>query len=98
MRCYRLSGPGSLDRLTLTEEPIRAPGPGEVRVRIRASAFNFRDYLFLEGRYAVPVAPDLIPLSDAAGEVVAVGPDARRFRIGDQVMNSIYKTRFGETL
>ena len=95
MQSYRVSQVGSLDDLKIIEETLPVPGPGQVRVRVRASALNFRDLALLTGMFPAPVKADVVPLSDAAGEVEAVGPDVTRFVIGDRVISSFFPTWFG---
>ena len=78
MRAYQLDRIGSLDGLVLTERDIPSLGVGEVLVRVRASSLNFRDVMILNGQYPMPVPPGRVPLSDGAGEVVAVGAGVTR--------------------
>ncbi len=95
MRVYQLEQLGSLDGLVLAEQDIPSPGVGEVLVRVRASSLNFRDLMIVNGGYPMPVPPGRVPLSDGAGEVVAVGAGVTRFRIGDRVINSFFPNWFG---
>jgi NADPH:quinone reductase-like Zn-dependent oxidoreductase len=75
----------SLDDLVEVDRPIPSPGPGELLVRVHAVSLNFRDLAVARGTYGDFAAP-LVPLSDASGEVVGVGSDARRFAVGDRVV------------
>src|SRR5919198_483782 len=86
MKCYVVPTPKGIDSLTLVERPDATPGPKQVLVRVRATSLNYRDLITVEGQYArAAPKPDLIPLSDGAGEVVAVGPGVTRLKAGDRV-------------
>jgi NADPH:quinone reductase-like Zn-dependent oxidoreductase len=86
IRQYQFAQGDSGLELALVEVPMPAAGPGEVLVRVHASALNRRDLLMLNGQYG-PAASTVggIPLSDGAGEVIAVGRGVSRFRTGDRV-------------
>ena len=84
MRAYYLQSHGS-DGLVFQESADPKPGLREVAVRIRATSLNFRDLMILNNVYFQPVRLGVIPLSDGAGEVVAVGEGVSRFKIGDRV-------------
>ena len=87
MRCYVIPSPGSIDNLRLVEQPDPRPGSGQVVVRVRATSLNYRDLITIEGAYARSAPkPDLVPLSDGAGEIVAVGPGVTRVKLGDRVV------------
>ena len=91
MKAYVLEGPGGIDSLKLVERPTPEPGPGEVLVRVRACSLNYRDHLALKGGYGSrQKQADLIPLSDGAGEIAAVGPGVSRFQPGDRVLASFF--------
>lgn len=65
---------GGPDVLTLTEKPVRDPGPGEVRVRIHRSGVNPTDWKSRQGSAeGQPVDPAQVPNQDGAGVVDAVG-------------------------
>ena len=80
-------GAGSGYALTLADAPVRQPGAHEVLVRVRAASLNRRDVFVRRGPVPrSPPATSFVPLSDGAGEVVAVGPGVRRLRVGDRVV------------
>ena len=86
MRLYRLENLGGLDALKLTNAPDPQPGACEVVVRIRACSLNHRDLNIISGAYTShAIKPAVIPLSDGAGEVTAIGAGVTRWKIGDRV-------------
>ena len=91
-RQYQLqkSGDGSL-ALRLVDAPVRQPGEHEVLVRVRAVSLNRRDMYMRLGQYPGPMKPNLVPLSDGAGEVVATGPKVTRFKKGDRVASIFFQ-------
>src|SRR5215467_7970906 len=76
--------------LMLKEHDVPVPGPREVLVRVRASSLNARELMILRGYYPLPIRPDVIPLSDGAGSVVAIGSDVTRAKLGDIVAGAIF--------
>lgn len=90
MRTYRLPGHGSVDDITLGTEDVPTPGPTQLLVRTRAASINRRDLLITTGRYPLPARADVVPLSDGAGEVVAVGDAVSRFAVGDRITASYW--------
>src|SRR6185369_9021369 len=85
-RQYRLQRDGDGPALlACIDAPIRPPGAGEVLVRVRAASLNRRDAYVRLGLYPGPKPATLVPLSDGAGEVVAVGAGVTRLRAGDRV-------------
>jgi NADPH:quinone reductase-like Zn-dependent oxidoreductase len=86
MKCYVIPSPKGIDSLTLAERLDPTPGPRQLLVRVRATSLNYRDLITVEGSSArAAPKPDLIPLSDGAGEVVATGPGVTRVKVGDRV-------------
>jgi NADPH2:quinone reductase len=83
--CEAFGGPEVLALREVPDPP--APGAGEVQVRIGARGAQYVDVLMLAGKYQFRPDPPFIPGSEAAGEVVAVGPDVTRFSVGDRVMS-----------
>lgn len=88
IRAMRLRQPASLENLYLDEAKAPAPGAHEIKVRIRAASLNFRDGLVVGGFF--PAADGLIPLSDGAGEVIAVGHGVSEFQPGDAVVSTFH--------
>jgi NADPH:quinone reductase-like Zn-dependent oxidoreductase len=90
---YRLvrSGGGTTGpfRLEMVDAPVRAPGAGEVLVRVHATSLNRHDVFVLNGQ--MTARDNLVPLSDGAGEVVAVGEGARRLHVGDHVASLFFQ-------
>src|SRR5215472_6928152 len=85
-------GSTNLEGLDRVERPDLQPGPHEILIRVRAASFNYRDQLILTGRYfGGPLKRDLIPLSDGAGEVAAVGSNVSRFKVGDRVAGTFFQ-------
>jgi len=74
---------GTLENLRIGPGERRAPGPGEIEIRVRASGLNFRDVLSALGLYPGEIRH---LGSDCAGEIVALGSDVRGFKIGDRVV------------
>jgi NADPH:quinone reductase-like Zn-dependent oxidoreductase len=85
MKVYEIRECFGLDSLTLSERPQPQPGAHEALVRIEAAALNYRDLMVVKGLYNPKMLLPRIPLSDAAGEVVAVGADVRRVKVGQRV-------------
>ncbi len=91
MKAWQLTGFG-LDHLVLNDIPQPEPGPGEVLIRISAVSLNYRDKLLYDGNYNPHLQFPITQVADAVGEVVALGPNATRFRIGDRVVTNYCTT------
>lgn len=92
MRQFELraqTGPSGLH--TVATEPPEAQS-GQVVVRVRAASLNYRDLMIAHGWHGRRVTLPRVPLSDGAGEVVAVGPGVARWRVGDRVVANFYQT------
>jgi len=94
IRAYRIpKGSSSAADLRLEQLLEPQPLPGQVIVRIRAASLNYRDQAIASGDYPMGVKEDgVIPLSDGAGEVIAVGARVARTRVGDRVAGTFFQT------
>ena len=93
MRAYEIvAGSSSLDGLRRCERPDPVPLSTQIVVRVQAASLNYRDLLIARGHYmGGSVAANTIPLSDGAGEVIAVGDAVSRFRIGERVAGTFFR-------
>ncbi len=80
-----------VDQLKLVERAAEQPGPGQVLVRITAASLNYRDLMMVKGHYNPKLKRPLVPLSDGAGVVEAVGQGVTRFRTGDRVATCFFQ-------
>lgn len=89
MKAIQTRHPASLDTLAHVNIPdAPEPGPGEIKVRVRASSLNYHDYAVVTGM--IPSAEGRIPMSDGAGEVVAVGEGVGDYAVGDVVVSTFF--------
>ena len=96
MRLYRLPRQTGFNDLILTEADTPRPGRGQVLVRMRAASLNFRDLSVATGKYMMSkLPPNLVPLSDGAGEVVELGEGVTRVRVGDRVAGIFMQSWIG---
>ena len=84
MKVYEIREFG-IENLTLTERETAGPKPNEVVVKFYAASLNYRDLMMVKGLYNPKLKTPLIPLSDGAGEVVAVGESVTKWKEGDRV-------------
>jgi NADPH:quinone reductase-like Zn-dependent oxidoreductase len=93
MKIWQVAHEWSIERMEMVERPDPVPGPGQVTVRIRAASLNFRDLLTVQGKGGVTKLP-LIPCSDGAGEVTAIGEGVTRIAVGDRVCPMFFQSWF----
>jgi NADPH:quinone reductase-like Zn-dependent oxidoreductase len=79
------------EHLKLVERPQPKAGPGQVVVRMRAAAVNYRDFLIAQGYYKQDLPLPLTPLSDGAGEVADVGSGVTGVAVGDRVSSVFFQ-------
>jgi len=85
MRAIEIKQPGGPEVLVPAKRPVPQPGKGEVLIRVAAAGVNRPDILQRQGAYAPPPGTTDLPGLEVAGEVVAVGPETARWRVGDKV-------------
>jgi NADPH2:quinone reductase len=81
--CHELSGPAAL-RMDEIAEP--SPGPGQVRIRVRACGINFADSLITRGQYQTQPQPPFSPGFEVSGEVSKVGAGVTALAVADRVI------------
>ena len=96
MRAVVCHETGAIDRLQVEEVPTPEPGPGQVRLAIRAAGASYVDGLLVAGRYQFPMQPPFVPGGEAAGEVDAIGEGVEGWAVGDRVFGSIGAGGFAE--
>jgi NADPH:quinone reductase-like Zn-dependent oxidoreductase len=92
MKAYKLLPEEGLQALTMTEQSSPEVGPNDVKVRVRAVSLNYRDLIVAKGAKRANRATPITPVSDGAGEVIAVGGNVKDLKPGDRVMASFFPT------
>ena len=97
MRAYVLKHYGGPEGSQLMDVPAPAPGPRDILVAVRAAGLNPVDFKFRQGKLRAIQRPKLpfVLGNELAGEVIAVGSDVKRFRVGDRVFARVGKDRAG---
>ncbi|MBE9206550.1 NAD(P)-dependent alcohol dehydrogenase [Nostoc sp. LEGE 06077] len=91
MKAYEIQSNAGIDALKLVDRSQPEPGTGQVLIQVKATSLNYRDLLVAEGNYGSAVKYPLIPMSDGAGEVVAVGEGVTRVKKGDRVAGIFFQ-------
>jgi NADPH2:quinone reductase len=86
MTAIGIRAPGAPDVLEPQQRPVPKPGAGEILVKVLAAGVNRPDVMQRQGLYPPPPGASDIPGLEIAGEVVALGPGAKRWKLGDRVM------------
>jgi len=89
MKSVVVQKPGGLDKLAIVERDNPQPKAGEILVRWHATSLNFHDFLVAIG--GIPVSDGRIPMSDGAGEIIALGEGVNQWKVGDQVMSLFFQ-------
>jgi NADPH:quinone reductase len=93
MRAVAITAPGGPEVLAVVERDVRPPGPGEIRIAVRAAAVNPTDIGLREHGAGQGLEPPWVPGMDAAGVVESVGPGVERLSAGDEVMAAVAPRR-----
>src|SRR5258707_15474184 len=91
MEAYRID---RIDGIVLRSSEDPRPGPKEILMRVRASSLNYRDLMVLKGGGRGPTKLGVVPLSDGAGEVAAIGKEVTRVKLGDRVIGTFHPRWF----
>ena len=90
MKAYEVREASGIDGLVLNAARAEPkPGHGQIVMKVRAAALNYRDQGVIKGVYGYTKFP-VIPLSDGAGEVAAVGPGVTQFKPGDRITSTFF--------
>src|SRR6478672_10932857 len=98
MEAYRIDRFGSVDGIVLRSSEDPRPRPKEILPRVRASSLNYRDLMVLKGGGRGPTKLGVMPLSDGAGEVAAIGEGMTLVKVGDRVIGTFHPRWFGGPL
>jgi NADPH:quinone reductase len=85
MRAIEIKQPGGPEVLVPTRRPVPQPARGEVLIRVAAAGVNRPDVFQRQGSYAPPPGTTDLPGLEVAGEIVAIGPETSRWKVGDRV-------------
>ena len=88
MKVAAVKKPGGPGNVIIEERVEPVPDVGEILVRIHASSLNYHDFAVIKGM--IPTEDGLIPMSDGAGEVIAVGDGVTKFKVGDHVLSLFF--------
>jgi NADPH:quinone reductase-like Zn-dependent oxidoreductase len=92
-RAVAITAPGGPDVLAVVERDVREPGPGEVRIAVRAAAVNPTDIGLRDHGGGDKLPAPWVPGMDAAGTVESVGEGVDRLRAGEEVMAAVMPRR-----
>jgi NADPH2:quinone reductase len=97
-RAVMLTKKGGPEALKIVELPVEPPGPGQLRVRVRAAGVGSTDLIMLTGKYRYAPKIPLVPGYEIAGVVDAIGPGVTGFKVGDRVAALTVYGGFAERL
>ncbi|KAJ7088463.1 hypothetical protein B0H15DRAFT_291597 [Mycena belliarum] len=89
-RQYSLPQLGSFNNLVLKSVTLNPPKSHEVLVKTHAVSLQFRDLMISSGKYPYDIRPNVVPCSDMAGEIIAVGDEVKDWKKGDRVCANFF--------
>jgi NADPH:quinone reductase-like Zn-dependent oxidoreductase len=95
VEAYRIDRFGNVDGLVLRSSEDPRPGLREVLMRVHATSLNYRDLMVLKGGGRGPTKLGVVPLSDGAGEVAAIGDGVTRVKVSDRIAGTFHPRWFG---
>ena len=87
-RILRIKKGGGFDSVFISTGDIPAINEHQILVQIKASSLNYHDYAVVSGMWGP--AEDRIPMSDGAGEIIAIGANVKNFKVGDHVVSTFF--------
>ncbi len=97
-RATVLTGKGGPEVLEVKELALSEPGPGEVRVRVRASGVGSTDIIMRRGSYAYAPKIPFTPGYEVVGDVEALGPGVQTLQLGQRVAALVVHGGYGEVM
>lgn len=90
MKAWQKQGIG-LENLKMVDLEIPTPNDTQILIKVKAVSLNYRDKAIIDGIYLPELmSHHFVPVSDAAGEIVATGKSVTKFKIGDRVVSHLY--------
>ncbi|MEM9828422.1 MAG: NAD(P)-dependent alcohol dehydrogenase [Planctomycetota bacterium] len=91
MKRYLINSSDGIDAMSFEDVDAPSPGPGEVKIALKAASLNYRDGIIAQGGYSRNDQSPVVPLSDGAGEIIEVGDGVSKWKIGDRVSPSFFR-------
>ncbi|CEK10467.1 NAD(P)H-quinone oxidoreductase [Legionella hackeliae] len=96
MRCIQIDNPGPQSHLVINERPLPLCQRDEILIKVKATAINRADLLQRQGKYSPPQGESDILGLEVAGDVVQIGMDVTRFKVGDRVYGLVGSGGYAE--
>jgi len=94
-KTWQVVKPGEFEDMKFADKEIPEVGDSQCLVKLEGAVLNYRDLIIAKGTYPFGTVPDVVPGSDGAGTVVAVGKNVSRFQPGDKVITLFNQEHIG---